>query len=80
MAHDGAMSPTVLEERLKADLRWALRARDRTVVAALRAAVAAIDNAGSVGIPEDGRAPVVGKAADVPRRELTEEDVVGILR
>ncbi len=41
---------------------------------------AAIDNAGSVGLPEDGRAPVVGEAADVPRRELTEEEVVGILR
>lgn len=80
MAYDGAMGPTVLEERLKADLRRAIRDRDRAAVAALRTAVAAIDNAGSVGLPEDGRAPVIGKAADVPRRELTEEEVVGILR
>jgi uncharacterized protein YqeY len=75
-----AMGPTVLEERLKADLRRALRARDRAAVAALRTAVSAIDNAGSVGLLEDGRTKVAGKAADVPRREPTEEEVVGIVR
>lgn len=80
MTYDGAMGPTVLEERLKTDLRRALRARDRAAVTALRTAVAAIDNAGSVGLPEDDRAPVVGRAADVPRRELTEEEVVVLLR
>lgn len=80
-ATDAARGPTVLEERLKADLRRALGARDRAAVAALRVAVAAIDNAGSVEVLNEGsRAPVVGKTADIPRRELTEQEVVGLLR
>ena len=80
MAYDSAMSPTVLEQRIKADLRRALRARDRAVVAALSAAVGAIDKAGSVALLEDSRTKVAGKAADVPRRELTEEEVAEIVR
>ena len=80
MAYDGAMSPTVLEQRIKAELHRALRARDRAAVAALRAAVGAIDNAGSVPLLEDSRTKVAGRAADVPRRELTEEEVAEIVR
>ncbi len=74
------MAGTDLEGRLKLDLRRALAARDRSAVAALRTAVAAIDNAGSVGQPQGGGLPHFGKAKDVPRRELTEDEAADLLR
>lgn len=80
MEYAGVMDLSMLEERLKADLRQALRTRDRAAVAVLRTAVAAIDNASSVGLPTESRTKVAGKAPDVPRRELTEEEIVEILR
>ncbi|MGV9860090.1 hypothetical protein ACWDTD_15760 [Gordonia sp. NPDC003425] len=71
--------------RLRAELRTAMRSRDRVAVSALRSALAAIDNAESSGIA----APAAGAientalgpgAAEVPRRELSKADVVAVLR
>lgn len=76
-----------LRQRLRRALSVALKARDRDAVAALRTALAAIENAEAV----DGRlAPIGGLAieqtpvgvgaAEVPRRVLTEADVEAIVR
>lgn len=70
---------------LRAELRTAMRSRDRVAVSALRSALAAIDNAESSGIA----APAAGAientalgpgAAEVPRRELSDADVAAVLR
>jgi uncharacterized protein len=78
-----------MKHRLHGALREALRSRDVIAIAALRGALAAIDNAQAV--PGDGGpAPLgVGKvakarlgagAAEMPRRELSEDDIATILR
>ncbi len=68
-------------------LSAAMRARDKVAVNALRAALAALDNAEAV--PPDATAPAAGAleaapfgagATEVARRELTEHDVQAILR
>lgn len=66
-----------LYQRLRDDLSRALADRDRLAVAVLRTLVAAIDNAGAV---EPG-APlgVSGRSADVPRRELSEADMLRLV-
>ncbi len=65
----------------------AIKQRDRVAVAALRSALAAIENAEAVerGESVDRRLgieqiPVGVGAAEVARRELTELDVLGIVR
>ena len=77
---EGAAGPTALEARLKADLRRALAAGDRPAVTALRTVIAAIDNSGSVALPEEATRWSVGSSPDVPRREPTEAEVAGMLR
>jgi uncharacterized protein YqeY len=67
-----------MRPRLEADLREAMKARDKPAVAALRTLIAAIDNAGAVE-PGPAWPPVVGRRADVPRKELTPQDVEAIL-
>jgi len=62
-----------------------MKARDRVAVTALRSALAAIDNAEAVGgTPTKGMAieqsPVGVGAAELPRRELTAEQVEEIVR
>lgn len=69
-----------LQERLKADLTAALRDRDRPTVTALRTALAAVSNAEAVPSDNSYRHPIVGQLNEVPRRELTEEQVEAILR
>jgi uncharacterized protein len=72
---------------LRADLTAALKTRDRIAAAALRSALAAIDNAEAVpvdGAPVAGEGAVAGAvigvgAAEVARRGLTEVDVRAIL-
>src|SRR5215204_7353205 len=69
-----------LQERMKADLAAALRDRDRPAVSALRTALAAVANAEAVPSDNSYRHPVLGQLNEVPRRELTEEQVEAILR
>ncbi|PWJ25197.1 hypothetical protein ATK17_1311 [Branchiibius hedensis] len=71
--------------RLRAQLRTAMNARDRDLVAALRSTLSAIDNASSEGVeaPRAGaiEASAAGAgAAEAPRRELTEEDIEALVR
>ncbi|MFI5499007.1 GatB/YqeY domain-containing protein [Nocardia asteroides] len=73
-----------LRERLRAALKPAMKARDRSAVAALRSVLGAIDNAEAIdasavkaGALEDS---AVGLgAAEVPRRELSEADITAIV-
>jgi uncharacterized protein YqeY len=76
-----------LRGRLREALGVAIKQRDRVAVAALRSALAAVENAEAVerGESVDRRLgieqiPVGVGAAEVPRRELTELDVLGIVR
>lgn len=80
-----ATSP--LHARLRRALPPALKARDRAAVAALRSALAAIDNAQAVTAPPVPRAGgvVAGAvrglgAGDVPRRGLSTDEVAAIVR
>ena len=68
----------VWEERLKADLRIAVKARQNSTIIAIRSMLAAIDNAGAVELDES-LTPTVGTSVDVPRRILSEEQVQEIL-
>jgi uncharacterized protein YqeY len=68
-----------LRERIKADLPKAMRERQTVVVATLRSLMAAIDNAGAVEQgPPSG--PIVGRAADVTRKTLSDSDLRTIVR
>jgi uncharacterized protein YqeY len=73
-----------LPVRLRAALTTAMKARDRAAVTALRAALAAIDNAGAVTPADDSVAPTDGPiagavaglgAAEATRRSLSDEDI-----
>lgn len=72
-------SAMLLYKRLKADLLSAMKARQSIAVATLRSMVGAIDNAGAVE-HDTTIVPLVGRSADVPRRELTEAQVRAILQ
>ncbi|SNY62406.1 hypothetical protein [Paractinoplanes atraurantiacus] len=81
------MTQTPLRQRLREALPAAMKARDRPAVTALRATLAAIDNAEAVtteGGPPESLAietlPVGVGATEVARRVLTEEDVRRIVR
>ena len=85
MPGDAEQALPPLRDRLRAALPAALKARDRTAVAALRSALAAIDNAEAVDASDvhagaiEASAPGPG-AAERPRRELTESDIDDIVR
>ncbi|KAA0023632.1 GatB/YqeY domain-containing protein [Antrihabitans cavernicola] len=78
-----------MRTELRRDLTTAMKAKDRTAVAALRSALAAIDNAEAVpsdsldAVATDGEhvagAHVGLGAADVARRVLTDGDVRSII-
>lgn len=79
----------LVRNRLRLDLTAALKARDVVAVAALRSALAAVENAEAVEVagvaePEVGNEHVAGSmaglgAAEVARRVLTSADVQAIL-
>jgi uncharacterized protein YqeY len=79
---------TTLEERLRSALRVALRERNAIAMNALRPTLAALANATAVesvplapGADEHVAGGVAGLgAAEVPRRELTEDEAVAIVR
>ena len=68
-----------LRARLKADLKIALKSRQKHVVTILRSALSEIDNAEAVALDES-MVPVVGRANDVPRKSLTEKQIRDILQ
>lgn len=76
---------SALRERLRAALPVAMKARDRNATAALRSALAAIDNAEAVEA-SDIRAGAIENsavglgAAERPRRALTESEIADIVR
>ena len=67
-----------LRERLRTDLRIALKARNASTVNTLRSLLATIDNAEAVDIAAAPRA-VNGVAPDVARRILSETDIQAII-
>lgn len=71
-----------VRDELQADLRRAMRERDRPAVRAIRTALGAIANAEAVPAPAHLESPLgsVGLSRDVPRRELAAGDVREILR
>ncbi|HXS28470.1 MAG TPA: GatB/YqeY domain-containing protein [Steroidobacteraceae bacterium] len=78
-----ATNPATAEKRLRVqlahDLRVAIKARDGARVAAVRALIAALDNATAVPI-ESQPIPVPFGNAEVPRKVLTDDDVKSILK
>ncbi|AUH38924.1 GatB/YqeY domain-containing protein [Streptomyces sp. CMB-StM0423] len=78
-----------LRSLMRADLRAAMKARDREVVSALRTALAALDNAEAVEAPaapaDQGSEHVAGArsgvgSAEAARRVLSADDVRALLR
>ncbi|HEX2370403.1 MAG TPA: GatB/YqeY domain-containing protein [Acidimicrobiia bacterium] len=68
-----------IRERITADLADAMKRRDTEVVAVLRTTLAAIGNAEAVPLATTRSWPVVGPT-EVPRRELTEDDLARVIR
>jgi uncharacterized protein YqeY len=79
---------SALEDRLRSALRIALRERNAVAMSALRPTLAALGNATAVrpvplapGADEHVAGSVAGLgAAEVPRRELTEDEAAAIVR
>jgi uncharacterized protein len=86
---DQAADAQALRATLRRGLTAAMKARDTEVLAALRTAIAAIDNAEAVAVPAD-RAPVTSEhiagassgagSAEAARRQLDGDEVRRILR
>lgn len=79
------MTHMTLRDLFRAELRTAMRSRDRATVATLRSTLAAIDNAEAVpveaqvaGAIED--APVGPGSAEAERRTLSEDDIRAVVR
>ena len=68
-----------LVERLKADLLRAMKARDLVRVSTLRTMLSALDNATAVEV-DPSFVPFEGRTPDVPRRELSEDEQLELLR
>lgn len=68
-----------LVERLKADLRAAMKVRDNVRLMTLRTMISALDNATAVEV-DTSFVPMEGRTPDVPRRELDEQEQLAILR
>lgn len=87
---DDVTDQATVRTRLRNALPVAMKARDMTAVAALRATLAAIDNAEavdaaqaptvSIGNAEIANSMVGLGAGDVVRRVLTEKQIAGIVR
>lgn len=76
------MDPDLLDSTLRADLTAALRVRDQVRVRAIRSALAAIANAEAPPAPasDSSAEPVVGQLVEHERRELSAQDVRGVLQ
>jgi uncharacterized protein len=76
-----------IRPRMRQALLEAMRARDRAAVSALRATLAALDNAEAVPVGEDAlrgvaleQSPVGAGATEAARRGLSESDEAAIVR
>ena len=74
-----------LRERLQAALPTAMKQRDTALVSALRATLAALDNAGAVPTDDVGSlalelSPVGVGARELARRELSDDEVERLVR
>lgn len=80
--------PWVLRERLRSDLRSAMKTRDSVSVSTLRTLIAAIDNAEAAPVPTESprssggvianSSPGLG-STEVPRRELNLADIYAVV-
>jgi uncharacterized protein YqeY len=68
-----------IRERVKADLKQAIEAREKATMTILRTMLGALDNAEAVTLDALPH-PVVGWNNDVPRKVLSEEDFLQVLR
>ena len=68
-----------LHSRLSADLRTAMKARDKTAMDTLRCLLAVLDNAGAQD-PVSAPSAVVGLSAEVPRRVLTQNELHALMQ
>ncbi len=68
-----------LRQQLKIDLTQAMKARQTHAVTSLRIMLAAIDNAEAVEMDSTFN-PVRGRTNDVPRKILTEKQILQILQ
>jgi uncharacterized protein YqeY len=68
-----------LRARLAADLRTAMKARDKAAIDTLRCLLAVLDNAGA---QDSATAPsaVVGLSAEVPRKSLTQSELQALMK
>lgn len=64
-----------IPERLKTDLIVAMRDRDSLRVRTIRSLISAVDNAGAVPVDSDRYEPKIGLGHDVPRRQVTDEEI-----
>lgn len=71
-------APLPLRERLKADLKTALKARQTHLITILRSTLAEIDNAEAITL-DATMVAVVGRMNDRPRKTLTEAQIRGIV-
>jgi uncharacterized protein len=73
----------LLRERLSSDLHAAMKTRDAVRVASVRSLLGALDNAGAVEPARAGsdvpRSAARNRAAEQPRRELSEGDLAKVL-
>ena len=70
---------TSARDRMQADLRTAMKARDSVRVSVLRSALAALANAEAVVPGHQSSTPEAFGTTEVPRRELSEADEHQIL-
>jgi len=72
--------PSSTYDRLRRDLITAMKQRDQVAVSAIRTAIAAIDNASAVDVPQirsiDWKPGLIN---EVPRREVDESETLRIL-
>lgn len=68
-----------VRQKLRESLKAALKSRDEIATAALRSALSAIANAEAVD-PAPNRVRLGVGAADVPRRELSDAEVMAIIQ
>lgn len=69
----------VLRLQMRDDLKIAMRQREKWKAETLRSLLAAIENAEAVTVVEPVE-PSIGKTNDVPRRELSDDELVAIVR
>lgn len=70
----------MIRKQMKAELLQAMKAGRKEEVITLRTLIAAIDNAEAVPVEDQPISTFGGRNEDVPRRQLTPDDIQQILR